>query len=248
MSGDGNPIAVSAEGEIWSLDDSEARECRRSDLSYVKMAFLERVTNLACSGARMSDLTGGGGQIERAEKMARSEKNPGIIIGAGGNDVEWSALLSLCIATECVGAKRVAETEKRISSVIQEASDAVAARINKTQVFKRVWIVTYPNFAYRDNKTPCDGGAGALYSRITLQEWREMWERSGSLLNRALRAAAERHGWSVVEMEDVFFGHSVCDVEPYVRGFDNKTGLSGFGHPNKRGYERMSEIIKETVR
>lgn len=194
----------------------------------------------------MSELSGVDGQIKRAADIARDESEPEIIIGAGGNDIGWSDIMTECMAADCVGSKRITAVENKVAETIEGSADAIARELERSSVFKRVWIVTYPNFAYRKKNVPCDGGSDPLYARVTPAEWREMWERSGSLLNKALRAAAARHGWSVIEMEEAFFGHSVCDEKPYVNGLEDR--LSGFAHPNRDGYLKMSDIIKEAVR
>ena len=80
-----------------------------------------------------------------------------------------------------------------------------------------------------------------------------MWERTGSVLNELIRETAREQGWGVIELEKAFYGHSVCDSEPYVNGvgsfgsLDSEVGFKGFAHPNDKGYEVIASVIKKTL-
>lgn len=247
MSGDGNPVAKTGSAVVWSLSDESAAECRRSDESGVGKAFREESLNLSCSGATMSEIAADGGQLDKAFEVAERGAKTNLIIGAGGNDIKWADILVECVTTNCVGSKRMTASAQTARETIPKLTDVIADRVERTGRFTETWVVTYPNFAYRDRETPCSSSRDPLYNRVTQQEWREMWEKTGSVLNKVLRSAAAKHGWSVVELEDAFYGHSVCDREPYVNGTDGMT-LTGFAHPNNAGYSKISEIIREKTR
>ena len=253
MSGDGNPVAAGEGVTVWSLSDKDAEECRRSDESGVSKAFNGDVFSVACSGAKMSDLLEIDGQLSSVIKRADKQSRNGLIIGAGGNDARWAEVLGECVSTDCVGSKKMREIAESIKSVLPFITKDINAALVKSAVFEEIWIATYPNFGYRAADTPCSESRDVLYGRVTEIEWREMWERTGSVLNELIRETAREHGWGVIELEKAFYGHSVCDSEPYVNGvgsfgsLDSEVGFKGFAHPNDKGYEVIASVIRKTL-
>ena len=253
MSGDGNPVADAEGVTVWSLKDTSAEECRRSDESGVSKAFDGDVFSVACSGAKMSDLIQRDGQLSFVVKRAREGFRNGLIIGAGGNDSQWAEVLGECVTTNCAGSKKMRESAESIKRDIPFITKEINAALVKSGVFKEVWVTTYPNFGYRDANTPCRESRDLLYGRVTELEWREMWERTCSVLNQLIRESAQEHGWGVIELEGAFYKHSVCDEEPYINGVgdlrttDSDTGFRGFAHPNDKGYEAVASIIKKKL-
>lgn len=93
----------------WQGDnrDNMADRCHRSNLAApavaAKLVGDQRPVNflhIACSGDKIADLTGPGGQLETAASFAGGPIDA-LIISIGGNDIGFASIVGACLAAPC---------------------------------------------------------------------------------------------------------------------------------------------------
>ncbi len=219
----GNPAAANAS----ALD----RACGRSSQSYAAdLAAVNNwnVLNLACSGATIQNgLLGvqllGNGQVAPAQldevQLATHAKV--IIVSVGADDVEWSIMTRLCVAsTVCNDKVSTAYFNQLLNSFTrsyyQLLGDLAALPGGPAVLVNEYYSPFGPNI-----------GCLARYGLTPAKE-KVLLARLGQL-NTVLAEGAQTFGFGVADPP--FTGHELCTADPYVQGPDDRAPL----HPTAAG-------------
>jgi hypothetical protein len=219
----GNPVAANAS----ALD----RACGQSSESYAAdLAEVNNwdVLNLACSGATIENgLLGaqvlGDGQVAPPQltEAQRATRAKVIIVSVGADDVEWSIMTRLCVASAvCNDAVSSAYFNQLLSaftsSYYQLLIDLADLPGTPAVLVNEYYVPFGPNI-----------GCLTKYG-LTAAKERVLLARLGQL-NNVLAAGAKTFGFGVADPS--FAGHELCTAEPYVQGPGDPDPL----HPTATG-------------
>jgi lysophospholipase L1-like esterase len=219
----GNPLSAGA----GALD----RACGRSSESYAAdLAVVNtwNVLNLACSGATIANgLLGAqvlpNGQVAPPQltEAQRATHAKVIIVSVGADDVDWSIMTRLCVAsTVCNDKVSAAFFNSQISaftrSYYQLLADLAALPGNPAVLVNQYY-------------SPFGTSIGCLTRYgITAAKEKVLLSRLGQL-NTVLAQGAQTFGFGVTDPP--FTGHELCTADPYVQGPGDPAPL----HPTAAG-------------
>jgi GDSL-like Lipase/Acylhydrolase family len=186
------------------------------------------VLNLACSGATVQNgLLGvqvlGDGQVAPSQLLEaeRATHAKVIIVSVGADDVEWSMMTRLCVASAvCNDKVSSAYFSAQISSFTRSYYDLLGD------------LATFPgNPAVLVNQyySPFGSDLGCLrHYGITAAKEKVLLARLAQL-NTVLAQGAQTFGFGVADPP--FAGHELCTADPYVQGPGDPAPL----HPTATG-------------
>ena len=207
------------------------RACGRSSESYAaELAMVNNwtVLNLACSGATVQNgLLGaqvlGNGQVAPPQlaEAARATRAKVIIVSVGADDVQWSIMTKLCVAsTVCNDKVSAAFFTKQIGDFTRsyyELLGDLSALPGSPAVLINQYYAPFG----------ADLSCLAKYG-ITAAKKKVLLSRLGQL-NTVLAQGAQTFGFGVTGPQ--FSGHELCTADPYVQGPDDPAPL----HPTAAG-------------
>jgi hypothetical protein len=219
----GNPIAANA----TALD----RACGRSGESYAAdLAAVNNwnVLNLACSGATVQNgLLGvqvlGDGQVAPSQlvEAERATHAKVIIVSVGADDVEWSIMTRLCVAS--------AVCNDKVSSAFFSKQIGDFTRSYYELLGDLAGLPGSPDVLVNQYYSPFGANLRCLASYgITAAKVKVLASRLAQL-NMVLAQGAETFGFGVTEPP--FAGHELCTADPYVQGPGDPAPL----HPTAAG-------------
>jgi lysophospholipase L1-like esterase len=192
------------------------RACQRSADSYaadLANANGWQVTNLACSGATIArGLLGsqrvGSTTLPPQLKTAEVANASTVVVSIGANDVNWSAVLEACAASQvCGNHAEQAFFQQQLARFAPEYFQLIT-QLQLLPNHPRVVINLYYN--------PFTGDDACLASvDITDAKRRSLISRLDAL-NAVLAQGAQTAGFA--SATPTFNGHGVCDPQPYVQG------------------------------
>ena len=212
------------------------RACGRSSESYaadLAMVNNWNVLNLACSGATVQNgLLGaqvlGNGQVAPPQlaEAARATHAKVIIVSVGADDVQWSIMTRLCVAsTVCNDKVSAAFFAKLIGdftrSYYELLGDLTALSGNPAVLVNQYYSPFGPDLSCLSKYGITPAKAKVLASRL-------------AQLNTVLAQGAQTFGFGVTEPR--FAGHELCTANPYVQGPDDRAPL----HPTAAGELAMA--------
>jgi lysophospholipase L1-like esterase len=230
--------------------------CFRSDHNYPSLVAeqldVKRFSDVSCSGADTSDLTGRQPTVQGASVPPQLRAvRPGtdlVTLGIGGNDFDlFETLVSTCsqvsrhgqTGSPCAdtlqarGVDLVAEAA-RISTPVSDAVREVQRRAPKAKVV----LVGYLRLAPADGRCrllPFARGDYAFGDRVT------------RALNDALARAARRTDVAFVDMYAASAGHDICSDDPWVNGATTEQGKALAFHPLAEGMEAVADEVVKTL-
>jgi lysophospholipase L1-like esterase len=219
----GNPAAHNA----GALD----RACGRSSESYASdlaAANNWNVLNLACSGATIQNgLLGvqvlGDGQVAPSQltEAQRATRAKVIIVSVGADDVQWSIMTKLCVASTVCNDK--------VSSAFFSSEINSFTRGYYQLLAELAQLPGSPAVLVNEYYSPfgADIGCLARYG-ITAAKEKVLLSRLGQL-NAVLAQGAQTFGFGVTAPP--FSGHELCTADPYVQGPGDPAPL----HPTAAG-------------
>lgn len=196
-----------------------SNQCRRAPTSYpylVAKTLGKSVVSLACSGATVRDILAPDPPVSRdgqygdtpadivgSEKQMEvfnSYPEPGIVLlSIGGNDIGFSQIVRACIAPgSCLG--RTEEYFHRIDKV-QQSLRITYDTIHAAAPDSEIYVVTYPM------PLATDQCPKALLSFEEFGFVDEFVRRFDDVIT----SMASLAGMHVVDIEDAFDGHRICD-------------------------------------
>jgi hypothetical protein len=219
----GNPAARNAS----ALDHA----CGRSSASYAAdLASVNNwnVLNLACSGATIQNgLLGlqllGDGQLApvQLDEAQRATHAKVIIVSVGADDVEWSIMTRLCVASAVCNDKVSAAYFNQLLSSFTRSYYQLLGDLADLPGTPAVLVNEY--------YSPFGQNIGCLARYgLTPSKERVLLARLGQL-NTVLAEGAQVFGFGVADPQ--FTGHELCTSYPYVQGPDDPAPL----HPTATG-------------
>jgi hypothetical protein len=219
----GNPVAADAS----ALD----RACGQSIESYAAdLASVNNwdVLNLACSGATIQNgLLGvqvlGDGQVAPPQltEAQRATHAKVIIVSVGADDVEWSIMTRLCVASAvCNDAVSSAYFNQLLSAFTSSYYQLLGDLAD---------LPGTPAVLVNEYYVPFGQDIGCLTQYgLTIAKEKVLLARLGQL-NTVLAEGAQTFGFGVADPS--FAGHELCTAEPYVQGPGDPDPL----HPTAAG-------------
>ena len=207
------------------------RACGRSSESYAAdLAIVNnwKVLNLACSGATVQNgLLGvqvfGSGQVAPSQlvEAAQATHAKVIIVSVGADDVEWSIMTRLCVASTVCNDK--------VSNAFFSKQIGDFTRSYYTLLGDLAALPGSPAVLINQYYSPFGADLRCL-SRygITPAKEKVLASRLGQL-NEVLAQGAQTFGFGVTDPP--FTGHELCTADPYVQGPGDPAPL----HPTAAG-------------
>ena len=219
----GNPLLSGAS----ALD----RACGRSSESYAAdLATVNHwnVLNLACSGATIANgLLGaqvlGDGQVAPPQFVEAEQATHAkvIVVSVGADDVEWSIMTRLCVAS--------AVCNDKVSSAYFNAQLSAFTRSYYELLLDLAELPGNPAVLINQYYSPFGSDIGCLARYgITAAKEQALLSRLGQL-NKVLAQGAQTFGFGVTGPS--FTGHELCTADPYVQGPGDPAPL----HPTAAG-------------
>lgn len=207
--------------------------CGRSQSAYGVLvdgrARLRLDDFVACAGATTPSLVLGG------QLAALDGETDLVLLSIGGNDTGWSQAVGACLLgsdTACTTASNAVRA--RIATTLPGQLDTVYGKIAAAAPQARVIVTGYPRLFSPE--------AGAYLGASVAEQ--QVLNEGADLLNAAIRAATERHGFDFVDVTTRFEGHGVNAAEPWVLG---PTDPGAF-HPNLEGYEAYAAAVTSAIK
>jgi GDSL-like Lipase/Acylhydrolase family len=225
--GDSTAAAVGNPVRGGALD----RACGRSSESYADdLAVVNdwNVLNLACSGATIANGLLGAqvlndGQVAPPQlvEAERATHAKVIIVSVGADDVEWSIMTRLCVASTVCNDK--------VSAAFFNQEIGAFTRSYYQLLADLVTLPGTPAVLVNQYYSPFGTDIGCL-SRygITVAKEKVLLSRLGQL-NTVLAQGAQTFGFGVTDPP--FTGHELCTADPYVQGPGDPAPL----HPTAAG-------------
>lgn len=237
--------------------------CAQSSQSYPNLLAAKlntRVTNLACSGATVSNgligpqtITNPAGQTlatmpAQVDRAFQSGKPDLITLTIGANDVDWSYFISQCAATtaDCnTNAYTLAMAPLLTRLQVQLANTLRHIKDNSgSQTPPKVLVTSY---YYPTSSTACTNG------QLSSKELRWINSETDNL-NKAIRqtvaATTKVSSWFKGTYNFATYvpvslsGHGLCSATPWVQGLTDAAPL----HPNALGAEKIASTLYSYAR
>jgi len=214
-------------------NEDDPAGCRRSPNAYGPLWAHEHhvasFTFLACSGAVTTDL------VER--QLPHVDRSTTLVsLSIGGNDAGFVPALVACSVgddQQCAGVTSVVTT--RIVSAFPAVLDRTYAEVRSAAPDARVVVLGYPRLF---EEGPCPGAMGE-FKRAAL-------DGVGSVLDRTIREAADRAGFTFVDVAAAWAGHGVCGADPWINPLTIPVAESM--HPTGVGQRRLLDLLDAATR
>jgi lysophospholipase L1-like esterase len=182
----------------------------------------------ACGGATT-------GSVLSDQVQALNASTTLVTMSVGGNDADFAGVLGRCAASLGIftgPCKNIIKKESaEIRTQIPGRLDTLYSAIRTDAPHARVVIVGYPYIFY-----------GACDKSAPLQ-----WLNPPTdLLDNTIRAAAQRHGFTFVDVRGPFKGHSACDRDAWINHLYTHDPYRSF-HPNEAGYREEAKLIEAAL-
>jgi lysophospholipase L1-like esterase len=239
--------------------------CGQSSVSYpylVAQRLRVNLTDMSCSGATIADLsapqrTNDG--TNPAQLSALSAATTLVTLGIGGNDVNWSGIITRCVELDLVPALigggaasgytpcqnyytsgGTNQIQQKIQAVSGRLADTLT-QIRRSAPHARVYIVGYPDLL------PAAGGACADTLGIT-QGDTTFINHEELLLSSMLRQDAQAAGATYIDTYAPSVGHDACSA-PASRWTEPLLPSSPAAplHPNAVGEQGMADAVTHAI-
>jgi lysophospholipase L1-like esterase len=228
------PVAHTAVPSYVALGDSyssgvgtrsyiaDGSQCQRSVYAYPSLIAGARGYALnfrACSGAKVSDVTG-------VQLGALTASTSYVTVSVGGNDAGFANVLTICAqpswASSCNPA--IDKAQAYINGTLPGSVAALYGKIRARAPAAKVVVVGYPRIF---NGEDCNSMTWFSPSEET------RLNQTADLLNSRLAAAAAGAGFAYADPTQPFVGHAVCDGTAWINGLS--TPVTESYHPNRSG-------------
>ncbi|RHW26741.1 SGNH/GDSL hydrolase family protein [Nocardioides immobilis] len=189
---------------------------------------------VACAGATTTSL------IEGGQLSALDAESDLVLLSIGGNDIGWSDAVGACLLRADTDCARTTEMILgRIGSDLPAQLDTLHDQVAAAAPEARVIVTGYPRLFSPDHGSYLGASQGEQQSL----------NDGADVLNAALRAAAEEHGFDYVDVTHRFDGHGVNAPEPWILGLLRPDGSlePGAFHPNAAGYEAYAAAVTAAI-
>jgi lysophospholipase L1-like esterase len=237
-------IAQAAAPDYVALGDSYASgvgtrsyitssgSCKRSTLSYPYLDAARigaTLTSVACSGARVADVTANQlGPLTSGIEF--------VTVQVGGNDAGFSSVITECAKpawlSNCDAAINTAQAT--INNALPSRLNGLYATIRSRASVAKIVAVGYPRLF---NGTDCN--AGTFFSAAEMTRLNQ----TADLLNSKVAASASAAGFTFVNPTSAFIGHAVCGSPEWINGLSNPVTESY--HPNTTGQQGFANLVDD---
>jgi lysophospholipase L1-like esterase len=208
--------------------------CQRSTLSYPYIDAARigaTLTSVACSGARVADVT--------ANQLG--PLNSGIefvTVQVGGNDAGFSSVITECAKPAWLGNcdAAVNTAQATINNTLPGRLNGLYATIKSRASAAKIIAVGYPRLF---NGTDCN--AGTFFSAAEMTRLNQ----TADLLNSKVAASASAAGFAFVNPTSAFIGHAVCGSPEWINGLSNPVSESY--HPNTTGQQGFANLVDDQL-
>jgi GDSL-like Lipase/Acylhydrolase family len=207
------------------------RACRRSSAAYAAdLAMVNNwtVLNLACSGATVQNgLLGaqvlGSGQVipPQLAEAARATHAKVIVVSVGADDVQWSIMTRLCVASTVCNDKVSAAFFAKLIGDFTRSYYELLGDLSALPGSPAVLVNQYYSPFGADLSCLAKYGITAAKEKVLAARLNQ--------LNTVLAQGAQTFGFGVTGPQ--FTGHELCSADPYVQGPDDPAPL----HPTAEG-------------
>ena len=207
------------------------RACRRSSAAYAAdLAMVNNwtVLNLACSGATVQNgLLGaqvlGSGQVipPQLAEAARATHAKVIVVSVGADDVQWSIMTRLCVASTVCNDKVSAAFFAKLVGDFTRSYYELLGDLSALPGSPAVLVNQYYSPFGADLSCLAKYGITAAKEQVLAARLNQ--------LNTVLAQGAQTFGFGVTGPQ--FTGHELCSADPYVQGPDDPAPL----HPTAEG-------------
>jgi hypothetical protein len=227
----GDSTAAAVGNPLPARPSALDRACGRSSESYADdLAVVNdwNVLNLACSGATIANGLLGAqvlddGQVAPPQlvEAQRATHAKVIIVSVGADDVEWSIMTRLCVAS--------AVCNDKVSSAFFNEEIGAFTRSYYQLLADLAELPGNPAVLVNQYYSPFGTDIGCLTKYgITAAKEKVLLSRLGQL-NTVLAQGAQTFGFGVTDPP--FTGHELCTADPYVQGPGDPAPL----HPTAAG-------------
>ncbi len=175
----------------------------------------------ACSGATT-------GSVLSGQVFALSARTTLVSITIGGNDAGFATVMETCVLAStrsCL--KAVSKAETFVARDLPGRLNKTLAKIATDAPNARVVVLGYPELYDLSKSGSCIG--------LSTSD-RKALDQGADDLNRALAAAAARHGDVFADVRGQFAGHEICDAGGWLNAVDI-FALSSSYHPTASGQD-----------
>jgi len=211
---------------------ADSGSCQRSAKSY-PYVDAQRVgatlTSVACSGARVADVTANQlGPLNSGVKW--------VTLQVGGNDAGFSSVITECAKPSWLGncTSAVNTAQATINNTIPGRLNTLYATVRSRATTAKVIIVGYPRLF---NGTDCN--AGTFFSAAEMTRLNQ----TADLLNSKISASAAGAGFTFVNPTSAIIGHAVCGSPEWINGLSNPVSESY--HPNVAGQTGYANLVDD---
>ena len=169
------------------------------------------------------------------QSFAQGREIDAVVISIGVNDLGFGPLVGLCIEKpNCPAQPGTPFTILTLDELTQQRLTALSNRYERLlQALDgagvdptRVFITEYFDSTRGDDETTCDplielvGGAELATGEGLFDRAEAEWAANNVLghLNKAVRAAADRHGWRAIRAPAQYRKHGYCSTKPWIVG------------------------------
>lgn len=184
---------------------------------------------VACGGARTTDL------VPQGQIAALGPDTDVVTLSIGGNDIGWSSAVAACLGgtdTQCAGA--LAQARGRITTVLPGLLDSAYDKVDAGAPNATVFVTGYPRLFSPEY--------GAVLGASPAEQ--AALNDGADLLNATIRAAADDHAYTFVDVTERFVDHGVNAAEPWLIW---PTSPGSF-HPNAQGYKAYAAAVTAAIR
>ncbi|GLZ78052.1 hypothetical protein Afil01_28590 [Actinorhabdospora filicis] len=224
--------------------DGPGKGCHRSNVAEIlgtEWAGVppDRRFNLACSGAVTADVTsrvysGEAPQTLRLRALAETYHLKAIVLSIGGNDLNFSPIISQCaqafffgyaFPSRCEAAnrgtmpERLATVRERITATVNEIRRVMTAAGQEPGTYKLI-VQSYPgpiadgdSNPYDETMTRYNTGGCPFYNSDSTWARRTLVPQISDMIQRAVadaRAPGEGFNPIFLDLQDAFRGHELC--------------------------------------
>jgi lysophospholipase L1-like esterase len=212
----------------------ESGSCQRSTKSYPYVDAARvgaALTSVACSGARVADVTAN--QLGPLNSSVRW-----VTLQVGGNDAGFSSVITECAKPAWLGNCDAAinTAQATINNTIPGRLNTLYATVKSRASAAKIVIVGYPRLF---NGTDCN--AGTFFSAAEMTRLNQ----TADLLNSKTAASASGAGFSFVNPTSAFTGHAVCGSPEWINGLSNPVSESY--HPNVTGQTGFANLVDDQL-
>ncbi|WP_433002254.1 SGNH/GDSL hydrolase family protein [Kribbella sp. CA-294648] len=211
---------------------ADSGSCQRSTRAYPYVDAARvgaALTFVACSGARVSDVTAKQlGPLNSGVKW--------VTLQVGGNDAGFSSVITECAKPSWLGncTTAVNNAQATINNTLPGRLNTLYATVRSRASTAKVIIVGYPRLF---NGIDCN--AATFFSPDEMTRL----NATADLLNSRIATAANAAGFSFVNPTSAFIGHAVCGSPEWINGLSNPVSESY--HPNTTGQSGYANLVDD---